>query len=186
MAVLWLTISQAQTESDLDRQMESLGVHTALLIRSQEIDDLPAWSRDGRFLAVDVAGKWVKLDISAVKLQEAKWHEQRIAVQMKADLHPLTDEEVHSWPKEDESQKRKHDMVTTASGLKVEMRHTTLSSALVISRGKQQAIIWKSGLENCYGLTLSPNKAHVAYFCELNGILVMDAEKAFEMTLQRR
>src|SRR5262249_32319543 len=143
LVALWLlAISHAQTGSDLSKQMEAIHVHTALLIRSQEMDDLPAWSPDGRFLAVNLAGKWVKVDVSATQLQEAKWHEQRVGVQMKADLQPLTDQEVHSWPKADESQIRKHEMVTTASGLKVEMRHKELSSALVVSKGKQQAVIW--------------------------------------------
>ena len=79
-----LTICHAQTESDLGKQMEALHVHTALLIRSQEMDDLPAWSPDGRFLAVELAGKWVKVDVSSVQLQEAKWHDQRVGVQTKA------------------------------------------------------------------------------------------------------
>jgi hypothetical protein len=182
VALSLLAISHAQTGSDLDKQMEVLHVHTALLIRSQEMDDLPAWSPDGRFLAANLAGKWVKIDVSAVQLQEAKWHEQRVGVQTKADLQPLTDDEVHAWAKAKEFQKRRRDVVTTASGLKVEMRHNELSAALVISKGKRQSVIWESGLENCYGLTLSPNKAHVAYLCETNGILVMDPEKAFEMT----
>jgi hypothetical protein len=182
MAMSLLGISHGQTGSDLSKQMEAMHVHTALLVRSQEMDDLPAWSPNGRFLAVDLAGKWFKIDMSAIQLQEAKWHEQRVGVQMKADLHSMTDEEVQSLPKEDESQKRKHEVVTTASGLKVEMGHKELSSALVVSKGKQQAVIWESGLENCYGLILSPDKMKVAYLCELNGIFVMDPEKAFEMT----
>ena len=182
LAMSLLAISHGQTVGDLSKQMEAIHVHTALLIRSQEMDSLPAWSPDGRFLAVDLAGKWFKVDMSAIQLQEAKWHEQRVGVQMKTDLQPMSDEEVQSLPKQDESQKRKHDMVTTASGLKVEMRHTELSSALVVSKGKRQAVIWGSGLENCFGLILSPDKMKVAYLCELNGILVMDPEKAFDMT----
>lgn len=182
VALSLLTMSHAQAGNDLGKKMEALHVHTALLIRSQEMEDLPAWSPDGRFLAVDLAGKWVKFDISAVQLQEAKWHGQRVGVQTKADLQPMTDEEVHAWAKAKESLNRDGDVVTTASGLKVEMRHNELSSALVVSKGKHEAVIWESDLENCYGLALSPNKAQVAYLCESNGILVMDPERAFEMT----
>ena len=182
VALSLLAITHGQIGSDLSKQMEVIHVHTALLIHSQEMDGLPAWSPDGKFLAATLAGKWVKVDVSAIQLQEAKWHEQRVGVPMKADLQPLADEAAHSWPKGYESRKRKHDMVTTASGLKVEMRHKGLSSILVVLKGKQQAVIWESGLENCYGLVLSPDKTHVAYLCELNGILVMDPEKAFQMT----
>jgi len=81
MAVLPFTISHAQTGSDLGKQMDALRVHTVLLIRSQEMDDLPAWSPDARFLVVKLAGKWFKVGISGIQLQEAKWHEQRIGVQ---------------------------------------------------------------------------------------------------------
>ncbi len=182
IALSLLTMSQAQAGNDLTKQMEALHVHTALAIRSQEMDALPAWSPDGRFLAADLAGKWVKVDVSAVQLQEAKWHEQRIGVQSKPALQPMTSEEVHAWAKPDDSLNPDHDIVTTASGLKVEMRHNEMSSTLVVSKGKQQSVIWESGLENCYGLTLSPDKVHVAYLCELNGILVMDPEKAFDTT----
>lgn len=68
-ALLLLTLSQAQAASDLGQQMEALHVHTALVIHSQEMDDLPMWSPDARFLAVDLAGKWLKVDISSLQLQ---------------------------------------------------------------------------------------------------------------------
>jgi hypothetical protein len=178
-AFLLLSLSQAQTASDLGQQMDTLHVHTALVVRSQEMDDLPAWSPDGKFLAVDLAGKWVKVDTSGMQLQEAKWHGQRIGVQDKASLQPMTSEEVHEWGKPKSLPKSGRDVVITESGLKIEMRHHEVSSSLVISKGAHRSVIWESDLENCYGLTLSPNKLHVAYLCELNGILVMDPQKAF-------
>ena len=176
-------MSHAQAANDLGKQMGSLHIHTALIISSQELDELPSWSPDGRFLAGNVAGKWVKVDVSAVQLQQAKWHRQLIGVAKNATLQPMTDEEVHTWAKFDKSPHPDHDAVTTGSGLKVEMRHNDLSSALVVSRGKRESVVWQSGLENCFALTLSPNKKYVAYVCELNGILVMDPEKAFEGTV---
>jgi Tol biopolymer transport system component len=148
-----LTMSHAQAGNDLGKQMEALHVHTALLIRSQEMDGLPAWSPDGKFLAVDLAGKWVKVHIFGLQLQEAKWHGQRIGVQTKADLQPMTDAEVHAWVKAKESLKRDRDVVTTETGLKVERRHYELSSALIVSNGQHKSVIWESDLENCYGLT---------------------------------
>jgi hypothetical protein len=186
VALSLLSSSHAQTGDDLGKQMEALHVHTALVVRSQEMDGLPAWSPDGQYLAVDLAGKWVKIDISALQLQEAKWHGQRIGFQAKADLIPMTDEEVHGWKKTKEVLNQDREAVTTESGLKVEMRHKELSSALIISKGRRQSIIWESGMENCYGLTLAAKKGYVAYLCELNGILVMDPGKAFEMTSRHR
>jgi hypothetical protein len=65
----------------------------------------------------------------------------------------MTDAEVHAWVKAKESLKRDRDVMTTETGLKVEMRHYELSSALIVSNGKHQSVIWESDLENCYGLT---------------------------------
>lgn len=176
---LAVILSDAQTASDLGQQLDSLHVHTALVVRSQEMDDLPVWSPDGKFLAVDLAGKWVKVDISEIHLQEAKWHGQRVGVQSKANLQPMTNEEIRAWGKPRALQKSDREVVTTESGLKIEIRHHEMSSSLVISKGARRSVIWESDLENCYGLTLAPDKLHVAYLCELNGILVMDPQKAF-------
>lgn len=178
--MLW-TVSHAQAANDLGQQMERLHVHTALVIHSQSMDGLPVWSPDGRFLGVELAGKWVKVDVTETQLQEAKWHGQRVGFQSKTNLQPMTKEEVDFWGKPKQVQNSDNDSVSTQSGLRVKIRHHEMSSSLIVSKGPRKFVIWESDLENCYGLTLSPDKLHVAYLCELNGILLMDPERAFEM-----
>src|SRR5579872_3661743 len=84
----------AQAGNVLESEMARLQVHTALMVPSQAVDEFPVWSPDSRFLAVNVQGKWFKLDTSSVQLHEAKWHGQRIGtVDSKSKLEPLTNEE---------------------------------------------------------------------------------------------
>ncbi len=40
------------------------------------------------------------------------------------------------------------------------------------SKGREADILWKTGLENCHSLALSPDETLVAFLCELNGLVV--------------
>jgi hypothetical protein len=129
---------------------------------------------------VNIQGKWFKLDTLQVQLQAATWHGQRIGVVgRKPKLEPMVREEAAEWGKEalhGESD------VTGRSGVKAEMQHHELSSSLVVSQGTRSSVIWKSDLENCGELSLSPDSTYLAYICETNGVLVMDLERAFQIS----
>ena len=64
----------AQADSPLAAKMTKLSVHTVLLVPSQAVDEFPVWSPDSRFLAVNIEGKWFKLDTAKVELRgEMAW-----------------------------------------------------------------------------------------------------------------
>jgi hypothetical protein len=71
--------------------------------------------------------------------------------------------------------RRGHDgprKVVMPDGTQVELRQDVLSTELVITKsGGKPAVIWRSGLENCHGLSVSPEGHLVAYVCETNGVI---------------
>jgi len=173
-----LLVAEGQTGDSLGDEMAKLHVHTVLLVPSQAIDEFPVWSPNSRFLGANIQGKWFKFDTTKVQLQEATWHGQRIgAVRSKPDLEPMTSEEAAKWAKLGQHGDSE---VKARSGVKAEMKHDELSSSLVISHGSRSSVIWKSDLENCGALSLSPNGSYLAYICETNGVLVMDVEQVHQ------
>lgn len=164
-----------QTVGSLANQMDRLRVHTALLFPTQAIDEIPVWSPDGRYLAANVAGKWLKIDTQGLRLKPAKWHDRRIAVVEQPTFIDVLPAEVQNWVKGVEEQ----DSVVSGSGVKVALPQQELSRSLVLSKGKVRKTLWRTGMENCEALSLAPDRRHVAFLCELNGVFVMDIDKAF-------
>jgi hypothetical protein len=159
--------------------MRKLGVHTILLLQSQAVDEMPLWSPDSRFVAVDIEGKWHKLDTWAITaLGAAKWHGQEIgAVHDELRLN-VTVAQVNKWKGKSQDNPREG---VSKSGIKVQLtqHQEDLSTSFVISKGSQKKTLWTSGLENCYSPVFSPNEKYVAFICELNGVFVTDIEAAF-------
>jgi hypothetical protein len=175
---LLVIVAFAQAGSLLGTEMARLNVHTVLLVASQAVDEFPVWSPDSRFLAVNIEGKWFELDTARVELREVNWHGQRIGtVGNKPTLEPMTGEKAAEWSKQVRHGDRN---VTGKSGMRAEMRHHELSSSLVVSQGKHSSEIWKSEMENCGALSLSPSGSYLAYICETTGVLVIDIERALQ------
>jgi len=80
IAVLLVAILGSSPESNLESDMARLGVHTALLVHSEAVDEYSLWSPDSLFLGINIMGKWLKLDTRSVRLREGTWHQQRIGV----------------------------------------------------------------------------------------------------------
>jgi hypothetical protein len=156
----------AQAGSSLKTEMTSLHVDTVLLIPSQGIDGFAVWSPDSRYLAANVGGKWYKVDLSNVHFEEGKWHGRRIGVVVrKARIEPIA-----------EAKETKHgeSAVIAKSGLKAEIRRERMSSSFILTRRSQSTVVWKTDMENCGAVSLSPDEQYLAYICETNGIFVTD------------
>jgi Tol biopolymer transport system component len=163
----------------LGTAMARLGVHTVLLLPSQAVDDMPLWSPDSRFVAVDVEGQWYKLDTWAITaLRSAKWHGEEIRAVNDELRSTATAAQVDKWKGKSETNPRE---AISKSGIKVQLtqRQEDESTSFVISKGSQSKTLWASGLENCYSPVFSPNDKYVAFICELNGVFVTDIEAAF-------
>jgi hypothetical protein len=173
--LLYSVTAYCLTRSPLAAEMAKLNVHTALLFPSQAADEWPLWSADSQYLAANIEGKWLKLDMRTVHLKEAKWHEQRIAVIDQPTFTDVESAQVVEWQKG----AREQDSVVSKSGIRVELPQRELSRSLVLSKGKVRKTLWRTALENCGALSLSPDGRYVAFLCEMNGVFVTDIDAAF-------
>lgn len=155
----------------LEREMQRLGVRSALVVRSQAVDEQPFWSPNGDALAVNVEGAWKRLDLESPGLAEGTWHgKEAIGVLAAPSLRPVPEAEARAWSK---SGKTGPLRVVTENGTRIEIEPKDLGSRFVISRkGARPETLWATSLESCHGLSLSPDQRLVAFVCELNGVIV--------------
>jgi hypothetical protein len=157
----------------LKGELGRLGVDTALVLKSNAIDEYPLWSKAGDFIALNVEGKWVKVELGKVRLEGAKWragHSLGINV-AKESVTSASDAEVKDWEERTKMYPRE---ITLPNGTKVELKEADMSVSLVVTKkGSKSEIIWATGGENCYALTASPDGQFVAFLSELNGAVVM-------------
>ncbi|NBX53420.1 MAG: hypothetical protein EBT63_07230 [Proteobacteria bacterium] len=157
--------------SDLGQEMERLGVDNVLIFQSQEIDEYPLWSMDSNFIAVNIMGRWRKFNLKKVSLIEAEWHQKKIGFSKSSkgiflDFSDLERENfLISHIQED---------FVNQKGEKIQLIQKGFSTSLILTElDGQKKVLWKSEIESCHSLNLSPNKKYVAYICELNGLFIM-------------
>jgi hypothetical protein len=163
-----------QNGTGLEAEFSRLQVSTALVIPSQAVDEYPVWSPDAKHLAVNVMGVWYKLDLSKVKLKEAKWLGMKIgAPESLPDPEKIQAAELDAWKR---STKRAPRKLKLESGIEVELRQTSPSTSFVVRKpdGKE-SILWKTNLEDCYEISAPQGEKFVAFICATNGVLVSRA-----------
>jgi hypothetical protein len=157
-------------------ELRRLGVTSTLVVSSQAIDEQPVWSPDGRQLALNVAETWSTIDLRALRLRAGTWHGgEAIAV---ADPPPtlvaIPETEIRAWQENARFDPRR---ITTRTGVTVELAQEELGTLFqVTKKGSKPAVLWKTSLENCHSLALSPDEKLVAFICELNGLIVASIE----------
>jgi hypothetical protein len=160
----------------LDQQLAAIHTDTALVYPSQAIDEYPIWSPDGQFLAVNDEGEWRKVDLAKVQLQSAKWREGQVlgVNQNHLSVTSASIAEVAQWQRNSRMQARRVIVGQTV----VELRQRNASTELVVTEpGNRPHTRWTSEEENCHSLVVSPDAQHVAFICELNGVLVLRVRK---------
>lgn len=162
------TASVAKLVASLQR----LGLQSALVVRSQAVDEHPIWSPDGRFLAVNIDEKWMKLDLGGMSLIKGTWHDgEGVGVpDPPPALAAISESLVREWEKSGTWAPRR---IETKSGAVVELRQEGLGTLFRISKkGRQPTTLWETSLEACHSLALSPDQSLAAFVCELNGVVV--------------
>ena len=171
MAIIVAASSLAYAENLCDA-MQRVGLQSVLVVHSQAVDEQPVWSPKGDALAVNIEGKWVRVALTSVSLVPAQWHGgSRIGlVQPPPAMEPIDEETVRSWEKAGTYDPRR---LQTKDGTVLELKVEELSTEFLITRkGSKPESQWKSGMENCHSLGLSPDEKYVAYICELNGVAI--------------
>lgn len=169
---LALAASSSEPTRAFSLALQRLDLSSALVVASQAVDEHPVWSPDGRFLAVDVDQKWSRVDLDSISLTTGTWHDgEGIGIANPPSvLTPIPEGDVRKWQK---SAKYGPRTVTTSSGTVVELEQDGLSTVFRTTNNGGRAVAhWKTSLENCHGLALSPDESLVAFVCELNGVIV--------------
>ena len=143
---------------DLQTAMRRLSLQSVLVVQSQAVDEQPVWSPKGDALAVNIEGKWLQVPLGSVTVTEGKWRGGLPigVLQAAASQSPVDEKTVRSWEKAGKYEPRK---VEASNGTIVELRENELSTEFVITKkGSAPERVWQSGLENCHGLGLSPDR----------------------------
>ena len=163
----------AQSETvGLISQLQELGLRFALLVEAGHIEDMPVWSPDGRLLAVHMERKWSALNTETVILRMGTWQDrQTIAVaHPPAELKEISGVQIGAWRKAANSDLHR---LTTKTGVTIELAPEGLGTSFRVTRkGSEPDVLWKTGLESCHSLSLSPDETMAAFICEKNGLLV--------------
>ena len=153
-------------------EMKALGLRFALLVESQAIDESPVWSPDGRFLAIHLDQKWSTLNVESIALRMGTWHDRNtIAVAYPTPaLQDVAGTDVRTWQTNARSDPHR---LTTKTGVTIEVAPEGLGTAFrVASKEREPEVLWKTSLESCHSLALSPDETLAAFLCKLNGLVV--------------
>lgn len=173
MILLALGSSSTQELRSLAEELNRLRTHTAIVLPSSAVDEYPLWSPSGDYIAVNVMGKWYKVNLSEISLQKGLWRGgQEIGViSSRTSVSDASDKEVEQWKKVSRFSPR---AVTTKAGTNIELKGTDLGTTLTIRKREQKPqAVWTSETENCHSLVLSVDDRYVAFICESNGVAIM-------------
>jgi len=153
-------------------EMKALGLRFALLVESQAIDDAPVWSPDGGFLAIHLDQKWSTLNVESVALRMGTWQDRNtIAVAYPPPtLQEVSGTDVRAWQTSARSDPHR---LTTKTGVTIDLAPEGLGTVFrVTSKALEPEVLWKTALESCHSLALSPDETLAAFLCKRNGLVV--------------
>lgn len=162
----------AQNDLKVDAELARIKTDTALVIPSQAVDEHPVWSPDGRYLAANVEGVWYQVDLATIRLEDATWRNgQAIGVTTgKVALVAVAEDAVSRWIASSTVYPRK---LVAAAGT-FELKEKGMSTVLVLTgKGGRPEQRWQSDMENCHSIVPSPDGKHIAFICEMNGVVLM-------------
>lgn len=162
------------SQGSFEKNLEALKCDSAFIVKSSEIRHPIHWSPDGRELGIKVDGRWVRIALDTLVLKRYKWRDnQDIAGPVGLpDGKPLGDRERAAWVSAEEEHSRK---IRTNTGVRIEFAPLEDGAlALRVSWPDGMARdLWRTRIEDCQGLVLSPDHRWVAYIGSLNGVIVM-------------
>ncbi len=172
LAALIMLNPVSSPAEDLGSAMNRLGLRSAIVVSSEAVDEHPVWSPKGDALAVNIEGHWLSVPLESVTVVKGQWRGgQPIGVLQPAPAtSPIDEKTVRGWEKAGKYDPRK---VQAGDGTVAELKQEELSTEFLITKkGAKPESQWKSGMENCHSLGLSPDEKYVAFICELNGVIV--------------
>ena len=170
LTLLSCSVKEKNAKPNLFYELQKLSLSTVLVINSGSIDEYPVWSPEMDFIAVNLEGKWFKIELTNIDLIEGEWHGDRIGVIKKTNIRDLNESDLRLWRRKKNYNTRK---VKTTAGDEIELKLTDFSTSLIMKIGSSfPKTLWTTGMENCHSLSVSPDEKFIAYICELNGLFI--------------
>ena len=156
-------------------QCDVLKVDTALVIHSEDIDEYPVWSPDSGSVAAKVGEQWKVVHLDDLRLVLGTWHGSPVGIPKDSELSPLAQNELERWQAQSAHSER---ALQVPTGECIRFAHKGLATSLEVTDAKGETrALWRTDLENCGAISLSPDHKYLAYICELNGLMVSDVHK---------
>lgn len=171
--ILLSIVGQAQEPQSLDKELKRFNTESALIIPAEGVDEYPLWSPQGDYIAANIQGKWYKVNLNRILLEDGTWRGKRKIGVTKDEsfVSNATEKEVEEWKKVSKLNPRE---VLTKSGIKIELKAQVMSTSLIVTKKSQKPNkLWSTDMENCHSLVLSPDEQYVAFIAELNGVVIM-------------
>lgn len=162
------------SQGSFEKNLAALNCDTAFIVKSPAIRHPIHWSPDGKELGVKVDGRWVRIALDALVLKRYKWRDnQDIAGPIGLpELKPLDDRTRAGWFSAEEEHSKK---IRCNNGVRIEFTYAEDAAlALRVSWPDGMARdLWRTKLEDCGGLVLSPDHRWVAYIGSVSGVIVL-------------
>ncbi|WP_020402193.1 PD40 domain-containing protein [Gracilimonas tropica] len=172
---LYAQQDSTQILQSLEKELERLQVSTALLLPSQGIDYYPTWSPDGKKLGGNVMGTWYSINLDSLALVETTWRDDQKLGVINSQSSLAESPQAEAWF---DSTKFSPRSLQSSDGTLIELTQEGFATVFKITEPSEEPrVIWKSGMENCHSLTLSPDDEKVAFICEMNGIFVFNLKE---------
>lgn len=174
-ALLFAPTAMAQfTGANLEQNLRAIDCDTVVVVKSNAIRDPIHWSPDSKSIGVKVEGNWVSINLDKLMLKRFKWrNELNVATPAgKPEYVPLPSQVRATWKSatEEESTKLRNNMGTIIEFAQLKEGGVAL---LVTPLNGTRKEIWRTNLEDCQGLVLSPDHHWVAFICGVHGAVVM-------------
>lgn len=162
------------SQGSFEKNLQALKCDTAFIVKSPTIRDPIHWSPDGKEIGIKLEGRWVSIALDSLVLKRYKWRDNLdIAGPIGLpELKPLDSRQRAGWISAEEEHSRK---IRTNTGTRIEFAYVEDGAvALRVSWPDGMARdLWRTKIEDCGGLVLSPDHRWVAYIAGINGIIVM-------------
>jgi hypothetical protein len=161
-------ISAQDQMQHIKKEMSRHNVETVYIGGGGGVDEYPAWSKDGRYLALNLMGDWIGVDLENVVLNTADW--KGIVVGALAETKQIQLGTIDGYI---ETRKENMRAITLSNGDEYKFVGSLGKSLTKTIKGAEPEVVWQGDFENCFGFNASPDENFLAFICEQNGLFVM-------------
>lgn len=150
---------------------EKYRVNMVILKKTTMLDERPVWSPDSQYLALNIGGKWKRLNLNSLHALSARWKGQDVGMVNAAESSDIDREQVERWAAKEKFGER---ILKLKSGKELTLKGEGLACSLKLHfPDGTTRVYWQGSMENCHSLAANPDKQYVAFIAEQTGLIVL-------------